>query len=406
MEYRHYPGQLDHFPFQPSTYLSANGRSYVRKVEGIEEPFLGKVYACKELSLPKYYSNEGEKLMERVNSFKSIRNDHIVQIVATHRSGGRYNIVMEPVADGDLKQYLWLGTERSPPDQENISSWFGCLIDAVTFLHDQNIVHSRINPSHILISNNSVLLTCSTLEPGLKPNSSGHSSLVTRRSTGTTTASSRPTPRKLDFYYPLEASIGFRISEETDIFSLGVVFIEMLVLGAQYQRCHEFKDVFIDADRDAKKDWTESVVARDWMDFFGQTPEPLPWQSNVAILCAKMLSEMDERPVANDIRLWWSLQPASRLPASSCKCSLSASMSNQPSATRIKEALELAVAKNYTMSKEFLKGKAEDPVVETARWGAKELKRETSKRDLLFPGRLSKVLGRTTSSSGFRSTLT
>ena len=120
----------------------------------------------------------------------------------------RYAIVMEPVAGMDLKWYLY-GMKEAPQVREEISQWYGCLINALAFLHETGINHGEINPTHILISNNSVLLTCST-----------HSSSLDYHIATTTTTI---TPRGSNMYRPPESFLYLPAGSWSDIFSLGCV---------------------------------------------------------------------------------------------------------------------------------------------------------------------------------------
>jgi serine/threonine protein kinase len=370
MEDIYYSHQKD-FPFRRMSYLSTGHSSLVQVVEGTEEPIRGKLYACKELRVSSHFDKEAKRLEERVESFKSAHHDHIVRIVATYCSEDRYAIVMEPVADTDLDWYLHNteldDTERSPQVREKISQWFGCLTNALAFLHEKNIIHGGINPTHILISNNSVLLTCSTHWP---PPSYHLFATAIYVHLG-----------KSDMYRSPESIMGHPMSRRSDIFALGVVFTEMLVVGTQPQRREEFRKTFFDPDAEIQD--RERNLARKWMDFFGQLPGTLPWQSRIAVISAEMLrNDHRERPKAGDLRLWWSCQTSTSLPSTPCKCSLAASVKDQQSPAKTKEALEIARAEGYAMSVEFLSGKAEEPDIKTARWGVKEAKQK-DKRGLL-----------------------
>jgi len=153
-----------------------------------------------------------------------------------------------------------------------------------------------------------------------------------------------------------------------------------MFVGTQPQKREEFREIFdpYEEIRDG-----QSSVARKWMDFFGQLPETLPWHSTIAVLSADMLkNDYRERPRAGNIRLWWLCQPSTSLPSTPCKCSLAASAKDQQSPAKTKEALEMARAKGYTLSVEFLSGKAEEPGIKTARWGVKEAEQK-KKRGLL-----------------------
>lgn len=65
---------------------------------------------------------------------------------------------MDPVADIDLKHYLLL----EPFPKESLSclrSFFGCLVSAVRYLHEQRCRHKDIKPANILVRDQTVLIT-------------------------------------------------------------------------------------------------------------------------------------------------------------------------------------------------------------------------------------------------------
>jgi serine/threonine protein kinase len=83
---------------------------------------------------------------------------HIVRLAGTYRQGRNSVLLLEPVAELDLKSYLSrVGQPASPPYRgHNIASVlrkaFGCLASAVNHMHTHNIVHGDIWTRNILMT--------------------------------------------------------------------------------------------------------------------------------------------------------------------------------------------------------------------------------------------------------------
>ena len=319
--------------FVVASVIAKGASGDIERVKGTEGSFQGQVYARKLLKLPARKSIARADMTHRietvVNTFKPVRHDHVLRIVTTYSFKDFYAIIMDPLADMDLRQYLQI--EETPQAREKISRWFGCLISGLAFLHDMGIKHGDIKPSHVLIKNDAVLLTVSSTNGQWRDTSR---STTTNRHSITT------------IYIAPEVLEGYEQGSKGDIFSLGAVFLEMFIVGSHSQRIEELERFKYSGRIDTTR-----------MDALSQTPDKLPWHSTVARLCAEMLQvNPNDRPKAGDLRLWWSYQPLTVLPWTPCKCSLAASGTDHWSPARIKDALETAREKDYAMSIELLSG--------------------------------------------------
>ena len=117
-----------------------------------------------------------------------------------------------PVADCDLKAFL----EQQPFEQCSLlRQFFGCLCSAVQYLHSQKCRHKDLKPGNILIKNNTVFIT-----------DFGTAWDWSDLSRGTTVGKSGPyTPR----YAAPEVTEWEARNESSDIWSLGCVFLDILV---------------------------------------------------------------------------------------------------------------------------------------------------------------------------------
>jgi serine/threonine protein kinase len=77
---------------------------------------------------------------------------------------GRYTdpkylaLIMSPVADCNLAAYYTLAAS-SEDKMSLLRSFFGCLANALQYLHSSKIRHRDIKPENILIDGSNVLLT-------------------------------------------------------------------------------------------------------------------------------------------------------------------------------------------------------------------------------------------------------
>ena len=213
-EHRHF-GKDEPLPFITIKKLGGGGYGEVHQVAS---NISGKQYARKRIRRKTAFgqglkaASEGMKLfLAEMNIMKRLNHHHIVQYIGSYTDPVHLVLLMEPVCDMDLAQYL---SSFSPAQKGLLRTFFGCLLKALQYLHDNDIRHRDVKPQNILVrlSTESVLLT----DFGL---SKDYSNL-----TGSTT--SGPTARSLRYCAPEVADHDFRNSS-SDIWSLGCVFLEM-----------------------------------------------------------------------------------------------------------------------------------------------------------------------------------
>jgi hypothetical protein len=135
---------------------------------------------------------------------------HVVKLVASYTEPRYVAILMCPVAECNLAEFMEL-----PNINDRLwllRGFFGCLISAVGFLHDNKIRHKDVKPSNILLRDNDVYLT----DFGISVDWTefGHS---------TTEGETAGTPR----YASPEVAYQQPRGSSSDIWSPGCVFLEM-----------------------------------------------------------------------------------------------------------------------------------------------------------------------------------
>ncbi|XP_074340807.1 putative LRR receptor-like serine/threonine-protein kinase At1g51880 [Apium graveolens] len=184
---------------------------------GFSEVFLGNVgnskVAVKMLSSPdqKAFENEVKILM-------SINHKNLTSLVGYCNDGEHKGIVYEYMANGSLDQYL---SGKNRPD---ISSWVKRLriaLDAaqgLQYLHDESqkaIIHRDVKPSNILLNKQ---LQAKLADFGLSK------AYPAEGGTHISTVNIAGTPGYIDPDYEDTK----RLTEKSDVFSFGVVLLEMI----------------------------------------------------------------------------------------------------------------------------------------------------------------------------------
>jgi hypothetical protein len=152
--------------------------------------------------------------IKEIEILKRLKHWHIVEFVGSYTDHKYIAVLMEPIADMDLAAYL---QRADAVNHSELRTFFGCLSRALEFLHQQNIRHKDIKPQNILYeAGRGVLLT----DFGLALD-------FTEASRSTTIGMvNGMTP----MYCAPEVAAEEPRSTSSDIYSLGIVFLEMIVV--------------------------------------------------------------------------------------------------------------------------------------------------------------------------------
>ena len=121
---------------------------------------------------------------------------------------------MSPVAESNLHGF-YARASRSTEDLKTMRTFFGCLANAVAYLHSNSIRHRDIKPENILVKGSTVYLT-----------DFGISLCWENLSRSTTITDPSKTPR----YCAPEVANNRGRNESSDIWSLGCVFLELCTI--------------------------------------------------------------------------------------------------------------------------------------------------------------------------------
>lgn len=155
-----------------------------------------------------------ERFENELQILKKLDHTHLVKVFASYTDLKFVAILMKPVAEMDLKQYLknWGGKSLTGSERERFRTYYGCLTSAICYLHENNIRHKDIKPNNILLKRDDIYIT----DFGTAIEFDNDQSMTK----GTAKV-------KTNQYQSPEVSRGTIRGKASDIWSLGVTFLEM-----------------------------------------------------------------------------------------------------------------------------------------------------------------------------------
>lgn len=166
-----------------------------------------------------------KQFVTEIEILKRLKYRHIVEFVGSYTDARYIGLIMSPIAEMDLSAYL---EHANASNHHELRTFFGCLARALEFLHEQKIRHKDIKPGNILVDRGNILFADFGLSFDFKD------------ANGSTTMSmvNGMTPR----YCAPEVALQEPRNTMSDIWSLGVVFMEMIVIlkGKTIQYIDEF----------------------------------------------------------------------------------------------------------------------------------------------------------------------
>ena len=241
------------------TTVRADHNNSSSVVDRVVSKATGKVYARKRINRKIFgHDTQAQKLYEneiRVLS-KIAEDDHLIKVRGTYTDKKYLVMLLQPVADRNLKQYMNGGPLTSTTEQKRFRTYFGCLAHTIRFLHDSSMetLHKDIKPENILLKDGRLILT----DFGTAFDWSRTGQSMTRSNAG-----DHRTPR----YQSPEVANSSEFHRSSDIWSLGVVFLEMVTLlrGKRIAEMDTFlqsngaRHTEIHLNQDAATNWFEQL---------------------------------------------------------------------------------------------------------------------------------------------------
>ena len=259
-----------------------------------------------------------EAFQQEVKILIQAQHHHVIEYIdayAVKTDSPRLELIMGRGAT-DLSKFL--SKDLKSGDRGRLRQWFTCLLCSVNYIHGLGIRHRDIKPANIIIKAGKVLLA----DFGISKMGLGQTLSTTVPGWGR----GRSEP-----YCAPEVDDGSSRGRAADIFSLGAVFLEMLIT-------HSYPEQRKNLDTVLQHSGTPSFAKRldevhEWMDCLEEQMHNMPneWQHEILSICRDMMKrDRDDRPHAS--ALWnglHSLLPSGGLSPPSCSCMRSVSLTNE-----------------------------------------------------------------------------
>jgi serine/threonine protein kinase len=155
-----------------------------------------------------------ERFAREARALARLNHPQVVSVHDFGEAGGHYFLIMEFVDGGSLRQFLAAGP--LPPEQA--LAIVGQVCDALQYAHEQGVVHRDIKPENILLDRRGqVKIADFGLAKLLRRSRSEFTLTVAGQVMGT-----------LDYMAPEQRTGPQTVDHRADIYSLGVVFYEIL----------------------------------------------------------------------------------------------------------------------------------------------------------------------------------
>ncbi|KAF2830367.1 kinase-like protein [Ophiobolus disseminans] len=267
------------------------------RVPGYSTFLARKRILIRRISAPGAIEKNG--IRSEIENLRRLDHVHIVQILGCYQEpAGRYGayfyVLLYLAADNDLHIFLE-ETCRTAPIEDRamynswLKSWFICLSSALAYLHYRGVFHEDIKPANIIHCGDKIYLTDFS--------SSRRIQKWDETSTESPAAATRLFAAPEALY---EGGAMQRHGSKTDVFSLGLVFVEMLTVmyGEQVDDLREF--VFKDAEGQHQYHRVSTEIA-DWV-FKGAASHGRKFYGIASLILSRMLAlEREKRSSAQEI---------------------------------------------------------------------------------------------------------
>ncbi|KAF9728364.1 dual specificity mitogen-activated protein kinase kinase 1 [Paraphaeosphaeria minitans] len=213
------------------TVVRQLGEGRSGKVEEVIDERSGKKMARKRFFVPDFRGKRAAAQINQIKgeilSLKRLSHPHIVRFVSCHQQKENTKhlnvyLLMQPVGEHDLQTFMALVDTLEPEvfDKSWIKQWFMCLLSALAYMHSQHVHHDDIKPSNIICRRGRVYFTDFSSSRRVE---SGEETSTTSPAIATRLFAA-PESFRSDENEPLSHG------SKTDVYALGLVFVELLVV--------------------------------------------------------------------------------------------------------------------------------------------------------------------------------
>ena len=126
----------------------------------------GEKVAIKIMDKEQILSDElnKERVLSEISILKIVRHNNIIKLYEVMETPQKIYLVMEYCDGGELFDYI---VSKQHLSENQACHFFQEIIDALTYLHSQNIVHRDVKPENILLESFGKSMTCKLIDFGI-----------------------------------------------------------------------------------------------------------------------------------------------------------------------------------------------------------------------------------------------
>ena len=126
----------------------------------------GEKVAIKIMDKEQILSDElnKERVLSEIAILKIVRHNNIIKLYEVMETPQKIYLVMEYCDGGELFDYI---VSKQHLSEKQACRFFQEIIDALTYLHSQNIVHRDVKPENILLESFGKSMTCKLIDFGI-----------------------------------------------------------------------------------------------------------------------------------------------------------------------------------------------------------------------------------------------
>jgi serine/threonine protein kinase len=326
----------------PDSYVRM-GSCLIERVIGTDGSIYNKMTCIRKIKTGT--KDNMAEFKNEANILKIAQHDHVVKLIMAYiykqtESKIDFAIIMDG-ADKDLDEYL-----RNNNSQEQLPLWIGCLISTLSFIHDKRIEHRDIKPENILVKSKEGVQQVLLADFGI--------SNISAENTVSVSEIRKSRPRTPGYAAP-EVEAGATSTQAADVYSLGVVLLEILYAHDSPMAYKAYKD-----GTDLGEDFGDGRIGdvRSMIADIQKSFAPTDWRAKALELCKKMVEiEKDQRPKANELVSWWTLQISAMSTQSACTCTRPLDDPEKYGTETINKKLRMAYENGHRLMVEYWKEK-------------------------------------------------